>query len=181
MKNILPFLFISLLLFTGCKSDKVSSVNARENPVKGHSVDEITRVKDTVLLYDALLADGYRAQNMNALAQVATEQRAQKAYYHMAALGEGSVKMDSNLNKIIFTDIKIISPDNAEAATEEEWDYKYINYKSGLQVYDNSVAYVLRYHLIKISAKWLVDDITVVSSKEENSRKYEPVTGKSGK
>ncbi len=140
------------------------------------SVDE-ERIKSTVILYNSLLAKGYRIQNMNVLAEAATEQRATKAYYHMAALGEGSVKMDAKLNHITFSDLRILSPAHAEVVTEEKWDYTYVNFKTEKQVNDNSVDYVNKYKLVKKSNKWYVDEIDVMRTEEKKNEKYAPLTG----
>lgn len=130
------------------------------------------KIKDTIKLYNALLADGYRNHNMNPLVQVATEQRATKAYYHMAALGEAGVKMDSFLKEIKFVTVQIVEPANAAVETEEIWDYAYIDIDSKKQVYDNSVTYKMSYKLIKQNEKWIVEEAEARYSKEKKEEKY---------
>ena len=163
-----------------CERDKKTAEAPVDKAAAPHTFNEEEKVRNTVILYTSFLAEGYRQQNMNQLMQVATEQRATKAYYHMAALGEGNVKMDSKLNEITFTNVKVIPPDKADAETVEKWDYKYIDFKTGKEVHENSVTYVLGYHLVKISEKWYVDDITVVSAKEKKSEQYLPFTDRPG-
>lgn len=175
MLRMLVLILIAVLSVTACEQDKKTVGTSSEKPKGTGAFDEETRIKNTVILYDSLLAKGYIIQNMSLLLEAATEKRANKAYYHMSALGEGKVKMDMKLNELKFTDVKILSPDNAEAATEEKWDYKYINTDSGEQVYDNSVDYKLTYRLIKLSGKWLVDDIDVKQTKEKNPEGYKPL------
>lgn len=169
---------VLLLIITSCDQKKNGPDTNNKKPPHTNTVNEEERVKSTVLLYISLLSDGYRKQNMDGLTDAATENRATKAYYHMAALSEGFVKMDSVLKEIKFVSMKIDPLDKAEAVTEEKWDYKYINFQSGKEVYDNSVDYVLTYHLVKVSGKWFVDDTVIQSSTEKKSEKYEPIIGK---
>lgn len=135
-------IFLCLIFLLGC---------SREND----------RIKDAVMKYDTLLAEGYRNLNMNPLVQAATEKRALKAYYHMAALGEARIKMDAKLKKIAFSNVKLISGDKAEAITDEIWDYIYLNLDSGKPLFDNTVTYRLKYILEKKSGNWLVADINI--------------------
>ena len=143
---------IAVLLLAGCSQNK----NEGE-------------VKEVVGKYTALLAEGYRNLNMNPLSQVATEERATKAYHHMAALGEARTKMDAQLKEIKFLNVKFVQGDKAEVKTEENWDYTYINIDSGKPEFDNSVAYALTYFLTKKSGKWLVADVTVEKAEEKKS------------
>lgn len=152
MKKLLIVILV-LLLFSGCNQNK-------------------RQIKDTVTAYTTLLAQGYRNLNMNPLIQVATEERATKAYHYMAALGEARVKMDARLKNLKFLDIKIhgfLKGEKAEVKTEEIWDYSYINIDRGEQVFDNSVTYELTYALIKKSDQWLVADITIEKAAEKKS------------
>ncbi len=165
-------ILIAALVLFACHAEEklteVSDVNSPEMQI----VDENQRINNTVLLYNSLLAKGYRNQNMTVLSEVATEQRALKAYYHMAALGEGKVKMDSKLVSIVFNDVKILSDVKAEAGTSEKWEYKYINFDTQNQEYENTVDYKLRYSLVKKSGKWLVDYIDLLETKEKNPETY---------
>ena len=176
MIRILVIILIAVLSVTACEQDKKTVGTSPEKPKETGAFDEETSIKNTVILYDSLLAKGYITQNMSPLLEAATEKRADKAYYHMAALGEGKVKMDMKLNELKFTDVKILSPDNAEVGTEEKWDYRYINTASGKQVYENSVDYKLTYRLIKLSGKWLVNDIDVKQTKEKHPEGYKPLS-----
>lgn len=164
-------LMISLSFYSCNSSDKTT---VDKPAVSIDNPEEIEKVKMTVMLYDSLLAKGYRSLDMKTLAEAATEERVTKAFYHMAALGESGVKMDSTLQDIKFLDIKVVSPDKAEVITDEKWDYTYINIESDKQVYDNSVEYKLRYNMVKMDKRWLVEDIKVEYSKENKSEKYIP-------
>jgi len=156
MKNI-ALLLAALLLMSGCG--------------KGNeAINEA--IKGTVRRYNTLLAEGYRHLSMNPLVQVATKERAAKAYHHMAALGVAKARMYAVLQSINFSDIKLISRDRAEAITQEAWDYTYVNIDSGEPDHDNSVTYKLKYSLVKISNKWFVADITVEEAKETKKSEY---------
>jgi hypothetical protein len=130
---------------------------------------ETNALKETVMRYDALLAEGYRNLNMNPLTQVATEQRATKAYHHMAALGEAGLKMESTLRSLKFAQVKTLSEEKAELKTEEVWDYVYRDIKSGKSLLDNTVTYNMKYDLVKKSERWLVADVTIEKSVEKKS------------
>jgi hypothetical protein len=127
--------------------------------------NDTARIKETVIQYNKLLSEGYRNLNMTPLLQVATKERGQKAYHHMAALGEARIKMDANLRSITFSDIKLKSVDKSEIKTVEEWDYTHINIDSENIESQNSTAYELTYTIVKINDKWVVSDIKI--EKEE--------------
>ncbi len=126
-------------------------------------------LENTIVQYNRLLAEGYRTLNMNPLAQVATEERATKAYYHMAALGEERKRMEAKQRTIAFVKTKILSPVQVEIKTREEWDYRHINIDSNKMESQSSIVYELTYSLIKKNDKWLVSDIAI--EKEENIKK----------
>ena len=130
--------------------------------------DEEVILKHIVIEYNRLLADGYRNLNMSGLLEVATEERAQKAYYHMAALGEGREKMDAVQRSISFEDIKILSESAADVRTREEWDYKHFNIDSGQQVFEDRVSYELTYKLIRKDQKWYIGDIQIEKEEKVN-------------
>lgn len=142
------YLCLILVLLAGCNQEK-------------------GRIKDTVIKYNTLLADGYKNLNMTPLLQVATEEQSLKAYYHMAALGEARIKMDAKLRSINFLDIKSLSQ-KSEVRTEEMWDYTHINIDTGQSVFHRTISYRIRYLLIKRSERWFVSDVTV----EEESIGY---------
>ncbi len=147
MKKLIISAFILSLLFA-CNKDKDLS-------------DASVILKHVVIQYNMLLAEGYRKLNMTDLLTVATEERSQKVYYHMSALGEARKKMDAEQKNISFSNIKIISPDRAKVSTREEWDYTHTNIDSGEIVSRSSVSYELTYALIKKNNKWLVSNIDI--------------------
>ena len=153
LKKGFVFLFI-LPFFFACSNEK----DPLMNPVI---------LKHVIIQYNRLLADGYRKMNMSDLLTVATKERATKAYYHMAALGEARIKMDSNMKKIEFRDIKFISPAKAEVRTEEQWDYKHINIDTSEIVLSKSVNYEMKYTLTRYEDKWLISNTEVIKETED--------------
>ncbi|MFH1020807.1 MAG: hypothetical protein V1782_09415 [Pseudomonadota bacterium] len=148
MKKHLVVLVSLLSLITGCEQ-KIG-----KQPQNA--------LHETVETYNGLLADGYRRMDMNHLTHAATGERAAKAYYHMAALGEGRVKMDSALRNLEFLATKELAPGKAEVTTKERWEYKYIDIKNGKASPRLSVNYTARYRLLKEKEKWLVAEITIL-------------------
>lgn len=148
MKKLMILLTAILLIAVGC-------------------VEENAEIKAAVTKYDTLLAEGYKTLNMNPLIQAATGERANKAFVHMEALGRAGIRMNSKLGNIKFTDIKIVSPDQADVDTEEFWEYTYNDIDSGKSLFENKITYQLQYKLIKKTDRWLVSGITIKKAAEE--------------
>lgn len=141
---------------------------------KKPAIDETSVIKNTVILYNTLMAEGYRNFNMNALVQAATEDRATKAYYHMAAIGEGRLRMDPVLKDIQFLKAEFNGPESAAVETREVWDYTYKNIDTNEIAYGNTITYENNYRLVRESGKWLVSDITIMKSEEEKKTDFLP-------
>ncbi len=125
------------------------------------SADE-KQVKDTVMRYNQLLAEGYQKLNMNPLQEAATTKQAEKAYFHMAALGEGRVRMESTLKKIKFIDMTIQQENKATVRTKEVWDFRHINIDTKQVVLEKKdFEYIITYELLKERGSWLVANVIV--------------------
>ena len=129
-------------------------------------------IEKTVTWYNAFLADSYRSLNTEALNRFASTKMVDTVYFHMAAIGEAGVKMDSKLKKITFTPLKETAPNTVEISTKEEWDYTYWDIKTGKRMFDNSVQYSLTYKLEHPDDKWLVSAITVQDTKESKDSSF---------
>ena len=163
MKLFPSLLAVSLLLVaSGCDQQPPAPPADSRQPA----------IEAAVTWYDALLADGYRSLNMSALEQVATPEVASKAYYHMAAIGEAGVKMDSQLGTITFEPLKEIAPNTVTIPAEENWQYIYWEIKTGKRLFENSVLYRLIYTLEHTNGKWLVNNIAVQSTKESKDSSF---------
>jgi hypothetical protein len=133
----------------------------------GNLEDEKNILKHVVVQYNIFLADGYRSLNMSKLNQVATVERAGKAYYHMSALGEARIKMDARQESIDFSEINIISDYKAEIKTKEKWEYIHINIDTDEATVQNPIYYELTYTLTKKDDRWFVSDIAVDKETEK--------------
>ncbi len=131
---------------------------------------EIERVKRVIMTYNHLLAEGYKNMNMNPMQEVATVEHATKLYYHMAALGESNIRMESKLNDIKFKDIKFPEKNKAAVKTSETWDFIHYDTNTGeKKLEEKNFVYELTYELIKEKDKWLV--INVMAAEGEKNKK----------
>lgn len=144
-------LFLLCLALTGCHTHA------------GDSRD----VKATILRYNQLLSDCYRNLNMNPMQEVATPEHATKLYSHMAALGEGGVRMDSHLKGMDFVEVSFPSPGEAVVRTRELWDFAHYGIEKGEKQYEEKAfPYNMTYRLNKASGYWLVASITAESERK---------------
>ena len=158
MKNLLIVLLFPLLLVSfGC----------RETPLPLSPTE--TAVRNQVVAYTALLAEGYETLSMNHLLQVATEERAMKAFYHMAALGEARVRMIAVLEKINFAEVAFPDDSQAQVRTSEKWSYQYRDVDTDAERFTNHADYSLLYTLLRRDGVWLVAEVEVVEATEEKS------------
>lgn len=142
MKEVWTFSLIFMFLLA-CSSETVKE-------------DE---VKKTILRYNTLLAKGYSELNMTPLREVAAEMQAEKEYIHMAALGEGKVRMLSELKSIEFLEVSVTGS-SASVRTKEVWDYSHININTNQTVdTQRDIVYSLRYDLVKEGGRWLVSSV----------------------
>lgn len=132
------------------------------------------QAKDTVLRYNSLLCEGYSNLDMSRLSLVATREQAAKVYHHMAAMGEGRMRMEAVLEKIDFLTIQKNSAGRMEVETAEQWGYRYVNIDSGEEAVANKIAYKLRYHLRKVTDVWQVEAIDINSSENRDGSKTLP-------
>lgn len=132
------------------------------------SVDtrEAEQVRETVKRYNTQLAQGYATMNMGGLARVAEEPQTAKVYFHMAALGEGRIRMMSELKDISFKDIRFAAATSASVKTREVWDFRHVNIDTGkVERDEKGFVYRTNYHLAKKNGAWWVRDVTAESEK----------------
>lgn len=128
-------------------------------------------VKNVILRYNELLAFGYEHLDMNFLQEVANERQAEKAYFHMAAIGEGGVRMLSRPKRIDFTEVSFPSPGKAGVKTREVWDFAYHDIKSGAKKEEEKdFVYLMTYTLEEGGGRWLITD-SVASGEDRKARK----------
>lgn len=122
-------------------------------------------IKSAIMHYNALLADCYRQMDMNPIQQVATIDHVQKLYYHMAALGEGKVRLVSTLKKVDFIDIRVEDKRTAYVHTKETWDYRQMELSTGKVVLEErDFVYELSYQLIRSGDRWIVKTVTSLNN-----------------
>jgi hypothetical protein len=155
IRKKLLLMFIGLMLFA-CTA---------ESP-------ESKQVKEVIMQYNALLAEGYKKMNMNPLQLVATEAVATKAYYHMAALGEAKVRMTSTLKDVIFNEVKFPNTDMANVTTRETWDFIHNDIKTGKTVLEEKgYTYEITYDLKKDGGQWKINNLSAKGAERNNLSK----------
>jgi hypothetical protein len=139
-------------------------------------------VKKVIKRYNFLLAEGYRNLNMNPLQEVATVEQAEKAYTHMAAIGEGKARMVSQMRRIDYLQLLFPSEEKAAVRTREIWDFAYTDIKTGRKSEEvKEFPYDVTYTLEKRAGRWLITDVVAGSERDagENPPK-EPRAGAGG-
>ncbi len=144
---------------------------------------EAEQVKETVKRYNAQLAQGYATMNMAGLAQVAEDSQTSKVYFHMAALGEGRIRMMSELKDISFRDIRFAAATSASVKTREVWDFRHVNIDTGkVERDEKGFVYQINYHLAKKNGAWWVRDVAAEGEEGKGGvNKTAPAAPVSGK
>lgn len=120
-------------------------------------------VKSVIIRYNHLLSEGYRSLNMNPVQEVATPEQATKLYHHMAAMGEGKLKMDSTLTNISFVKVEKPGADEVIVETKETWDFSHVDLQTGRVVAEEkNFIYAMRYLLKYADGRWLVHAVTAL-------------------
>ena len=159
---------MALLLFA-VAAVSCSSVNSRE----------AEQVKDTVKRYTAQLAQGYATMNMAGLALVAEEPQTAKVYFHMAALGEGRLRMMSELKDISFKDIRFVNNTSASVKTREVWDFRHVNIDTGkVERDEKGFVYRMNYRLASKNGAWWVRDAATEEGADKKAPSGAPASGK---
>ena len=121
-------------------------------------------VKETILKYNRLLAEGYAKMDMTPLKGVATQGQAKKVYNHMAALGEAKIRMESQLVDINFLDVQLLEKNVARLKTKEMWNYTHVNIDTKMpgQTIVEGLIYALSYELVMEDGQWFVSSVQVL-------------------
>jgi hypothetical protein len=145
---LLALLLLIALVLPGCRA---------KNP-------EEAAVKATIMRYNQLVSEGYRTHNMNPLSQVTTRGQAEKLYYHMAAIGEGRLRMDATLKTITFDKFEFQKPGEALVETAETWDFKHVVETSGkTYAEEKDFVYQMGYQLKKAEGRWIIQSADTIS------------------
>ena len=131
---------------------------------------EVKQIKGTILRYNQLLIDGYKKMNMNPLQEVATQEQAEKLYFHMAAIGEGRLRQDSSLKDVSFVTIDMSKPDEAIVTTKEIWDFTHVNIDTGKKLAEEKdFIYEMKYTLKIRQGRWIITNISTIGGTSTNS------------
>lgn len=141
----------------------VMYTRSERSELEDASADDL---RATVTRYNELLSWGYANLDMNRLTEVASAEQARQEYYHMAALGEGGVKLMADLESIEFEEISVEAT-SASVVTREVWSYTQVPADGGAPIARNRVRYDLRYDLEQQqSGHWLITSVTAFDSEE---------------
>ncbi|MEI6702864.1 MAG: hypothetical protein WCL71_04925 [Deltaproteobacteria bacterium] len=125
--------------------------------------------------YNQLLSEGYKTTNMTKLQEVATPELAEKAYYHMAAIGEGKSRMVSELKKLDFVETDCSKPASCRVVTKEIWDFAYADIITGARSNEvKDYRYDVQYVMENKQGRWIITEITATGEE----RKELPSWGK---
>jgi hypothetical protein len=139
-------------------------------PACARETEEQRLVKAVVVRYNQLVAECYRAHNMNPMQEVATKDQAEKLYIHMAAIGEGQLRLESTLKDIAFKKIDISKPDRATVETKEVWDFTNIDIKANkVFAQEKDFIYEMGYELNKKDGRWIVTNVVTVNGTSTNA------------
>lgn len=164
-RSALVFILLTSLV-AGCSEKKEASWNKDKKPaaaavfVPGATVSPEMAL-GVIRRYNQILSEGYKTLNMNPLQEVATPDLAQKAYYHMSALGEGNTRMYSELKKVDVTSSELSKPPKYSVSTKEFWDFSYVDIKTGAKSNEvKDYVYEVRYQLEDQKGRLIITDIT---------------------
>jgi hypothetical protein len=168
---------VLMLVFTlvGCTdttSNKAVTPSQRQSPA-APSLFEGSH--NLIVRYNQLLSEGYKTTNMTKLQEVATPALAEKAYFHMAAIGEGKSRMVSELKKISFVETDCAKPAKCRVVTKEWWDFGYADILTGKRSNEvKDYIYDVQYLLENRQGRWIITEITATGEE----RKELPSWGK---
>lgn len=128
------------------------------------------QVKGTILRYNHLLIDGYKKMNMNPLQEVASPEQAEKLYFHMSALGEGRLRLDSSLKDVSFVTIDMSRPNEAIVSTKEIWDFALVNIDTEDKISEEKdFIYEMRYTLKILQGLWIITNVSTLGGTSTNT------------
>jgi hypothetical protein len=138
-------------------------------------------VQAVVVRYNELLRDGYQRQNMSWMREVATEEQARKLYHHMAALGEGNLRLVSTLEDLRFVRVDVRPGGEASVETREVWDFTHYRIATGEKfAEERDFVYRMSYALRREQGRWIVTEVNVLSGEPGRTTIPWPTVDRSG-
>lgn len=127
-------------------------------------------IEHVIRRYNHLLIQGYRNQDMNPMQEVTTEEQARKLYHHMAALGEGRLRMESELKSIVLKKTDLRGSSEATVETEETWDFCHRRIDTNEKfAEEKDFIYRMGYVLNKNDGRWLITRVNTISGTSTNT------------
>jgi len=156
--------FFSLLLvvmIAGCNEAAPTKGGEASSPQGASAVTASEQSHLLIVRYNQLLSEGYKTINMTKLQEVTTPELAEKAYYHMAAIGEGKSRMLSELKKIKFVETDCSQASKCRVVTKELWDFTYADIQTGKRSSEvKDYAYDVQYLLENRQGRWAITEIS---------------------
>ena len=157
-----------LLSILGCQdspSNKSGATPHTQSSVKPNISDAAYKL---IATYNTLLSEGYKSTNMTKLQEVTTPDLAEKAYDHMAAIGEGKSRMVSELKKMDFVETDCATPGKCRVVTKERWDFAYADVLTGARSNEvKDYLYDVQYVLENRQGRWIIVEITATGEERK--------------
>jgi nicotinamide riboside kinase len=166
----LSALITLLLLATlfGCKDSASKNAGAPPQSQSSASSALVETTHNLIAKYNSLLSEGYKTTDMTKLQEVTTPELAEKAYYHMAAIGEGKSRMVSELKKLDFIETDCSKPSTCRVVTKEIWDFAYADILTGVRSNEvKDYRYDVQYLLENRQGRWLIIEITATGEERK--------------
>ena len=175
MKISVPTILFMFAILSGCK-DTTQPKEVEPSSTQTSAVSSTSEESHRLIVrYNQLLSEGYKTTNMTRLQEVTTPELAEKAYYHMAAIGEGKSRMVSELKKINFTETDCSQSPKCRVVTREWWDFGYADVLTGKRSNEvKDYIYDVQYLLENRQGRWIITEITATGEE----RKELPTWGK---
>ncbi len=175
MKHMLFIALFLIAAISGCKEPAPNRAAESTRPQTPAATGVSEQSHKLIERYNQLLVDGYKTLNMTKLQEVATRELAEKAYYHMAAIGEGKSRLVSDLKKINFVETDCSNQLKCRVVTREWWDFAYADVLTGKRFNEvKDYVYDVQYLLENRDGRWLITEINATGEE----RKEVPSWGK---
>jgi hypothetical protein len=158
---------ILVVALTGCQ-DRYAPTSTGRTQTKAANAGIAEQSHTLIIRYNQLLSEGYKTSNMTKLQEVATTELAEKAYYHMAAIGEGKSRMVSELKKIDFVETDCATQVKCRVVTKEVWDFAYADILTGVRSNEvKDYRYDVRYILENKQGRLVITEISAAGEERK--------------
>jgi hypothetical protein len=161
MKMSVLVLLVLATVIAGCNEATSKKAAEPAKPAAASTASPADNARKLILRYNTLLSNGYKTNNMTQLQEVATQELAQKAYYHMAAIIEGKSRMVSELKRLEVREADCTQPARCRMVTRETWDFAYADQQTGKRSSEvKDYVYDVQYLIEQRQGRWLITEIT---------------------